>query len=233
MRTLAIIPARGGSKGVPGKNIKNLGGKPLIQHAVDCAFNSLKVTTVVVTSDSDAILDKIIGDKIIKIKRPDDLAQDNSNVVTAVEHVLIGQADYDVIVLLQPTSPLRTSVQLDELLSKFEENSFLDGVISVVPMNDIHPARMYNLDDENQMHSYLQGGETLRRQDIKPVYYRNGCFYAVRKEAFLKEKTFMVKNKKAYIMDLNWLVNIDEPRDFKIAEILYDDWKNEVASNGM
>ena len=63
------------------------------------------------------------------------------------------------------------------------------------------------------------------------MYYRNGCFYAVRTNAFLKEKSFMVKNKKAYLMDANWLANIDSYRDFKIAEVLYEEWRNENSCN--
>ena len=67
----------------------------------------------------------------------------------------------------------------------------------------------------------------MRRQDLEPVYYRNGCFYAVKSQSFFTEKSFMVKNKKAYIMDAEWLVNIDTPRDFKIASIIYEEWRTE------
>lgn len=227
MRVLAIIPARGGSKGVPGKNIKLLGNKPLLAHAIACAKQSEKVTTVAVSTDCEQIAAIAKAYDALVIERPIALAEDTSNVVSAVEHALefLGAA-YDLIVLLQPTSPLRTSNDLDRIISMFETEA-VDGVISVVPFDDYHPARMYNLNDDLSLAPFINEGETSRRQDLEPVYYRNGCFYAVTVQAFQREKSFMVKNKKAYVMDANWLVNIDSHRDFKIATLLYDEWKNE------
>lgn len=227
MKVLVIIPARGGSKGVPKKNLKILGDKPLIAHAIDCAKGSQKNPRIIVSTDSQEIADvsKQLGCEVIL--RPEDLATDTSNVVTAVEHVYQQlQEDFEIIVLLQPTSPLRTSTDLDHIITMFE-NDNVDGVISVVPMDDMHPARMYNLGSNVELIPFITEGETARRQDLKPVYYRNGCFYAVKTEAFFKEKSFMVAHKKAYIMNADWLANIDTPRDFKIAEILYQDWKDE------
>ncbi|MGV9003501.1 acylneuraminate cytidylyltransferase family protein [Flavobacterium sp.] len=232
MKVLVIIPARGGSKGVPKKNIKLLGDKPLVAYAIDCAKNAKKVARIIVSTDSQEIA------TIAKLYncdyniRPQELAEDTSNVVTAVEYVYNQlNEDFDVLLLLQPTSPFRTSNDLDEIISLLEENNAIDGVISVVPMDDMHPARMYNLSNENQLASYVEDGETKRRQDLKPIYYRNGCFYAVRTKAFFQEKSFMVKNKMAYIMKPEWLVNIDTPRDFRIAELLLEEWKNENINN--
>ena len=232
MRVLAIIPARGGRKGVPKKNIKLLGDKPLIVHGIDCAKNSNKITKVVVSTDSDEIIQIVSQNDCQVIKRPDELAEDTSNVVTAVEHVY-KQLDevFDIIILLQPTSPLRTSADLDKIVSMFENDGNLDGVISVVPFDDYHPARMYSLEENLKMIPLQKDGETTRRQDLKPVYYRNGCFYAVRTKAFFEQKSFMVNNKKAYVMDANWLLNIDTQRDFKIAELLYEDWKDEIGNH--
>jgi CMP-N,N'-diacetyllegionaminic acid synthase len=232
MRVLAIIPARGGSKGVPGKNIKLLGGKPLIAHAIECAKKCNKVTKTIVSSDSDEILNIALKFEAEVIKRHASLAEDTSNVVTAVAEVYQKlEQEFDLIVLLQPTSPLRTSVDLANIITIFEKDESIDGVISVVPLEDYHPARMYNLEKDNKLIPFVNEGESKRRQDLEPVYFRNGCFYAVRIKAFLKEKSFMVENKKAYVMDANWLVNIDSFRDFKIAEMLYEDWKNENSCN--
>lgn len=224
---LVIIPARGGSKGVPKKNIKFLGDKPLIAHAIDCAKASAKTSKIIVTTDSEEIAEVAKAYKSEVILRPTTLAEDNSNVVTAVEHVLQNvQEQYDIIVLLQPTSPLRTGKDLDKVISILEENNKVDAVISVVPLDDLHPARMYNIVDE-KLSPFVADGETLRRQDLQPVYYRNGCFYAIRTEAFLKQKSFMISNKMPYVMDTEWLANIDSPRDFKIAAVLYEEWKKE------
>jgi CMP-N,N'-diacetyllegionaminic acid synthase len=232
MRVLAVIPARGGSKGVPGKNIKLLNGKPLIAHAIECAKKCIKVTRTVVSTDSDDILDIALRFGAEAIKRPSNLADDTSNVVTAVEDIFekLGH-DFDLVILLQPTSPLRTHIDLENIITMLEKDKSIDGVISVVHLEDCHPARMYNLENNNLMIPFLNEGESKRRQDLKPVYFRNGCFYAVRINAFLKERSFMVERKKAYLMDANWLVNIDSYRDFKIAEVLYEDWKNENSYN--
>jgi CMP-N-acetylneuraminic acid synthetase len=222
---LVIIPARGGSKGVPKKNIKFLGDKPLIAHAIDCAKASTKTAKIIVTTDSEEIAEVAKAYKSEVILRPTTLAEDNSNVVTAVEHVLQNvEEQYDIIVLLQPTSPLRTGQDLDKVIAILEENNKVDAVISVVPLDDLHPARMYNIVDQ-KLSPFMDNGETLRRQDLQPVYYRNGCFYAIRTEAFLKEKSFMISNKMPYVMDTEWLANIDSPRDFKIAAVLYEEWK--------
>ena len=232
MKTLVIIPARGGSKGVPKKNIKILGDKPLIAHAIDCAKASPKATRIIVSTDSEEIAEvsKQYGCEVIV--RPESLATDTSNVVTAVEHVYAEvKEDFDIIVLLQPTSPLRAAADLENIIAVFEADENTDGVISVIPMDDMHPARMYNLGSNDELIPFLKEGETARRQDLNPVYYRNGCFYAVRTNAFFKEKSFMVARKKAYVMNVDWLANIDTPRDFKIAEILYADWKNESSNH--
>lgn len=228
MKVLAIIPARGGSKGVPGKNIKLLGNKPLIAHAIECAKKCNKVTRTIVSTDSDDIISVALNFGAEVLKRPANLAEDTSNVVTAVTDVYekLGE-EFDIIVLLQPTSPLRTSTDLEKIIGLFENEEAIDGIISVVPFDDCHPARMYNLENDNRLIPFMNEGETKRRQDLNPVYYRNGCFYAVRTKAFFEEKSFMVKKKKAYLMDANWLANIDSYRDFKIAEVLYEDWKNE------
>ena len=232
MKVLVVIPARGGSKGVPKKNIKILGGKPLIAHAIECALGAKEVTKIVVSTDSDEIAEVANSYDIQIIKRPSDLAEDTSNVVSAVLHVYDSlKEDFDILVLLQPTSPLRTSKDLDNVISLLKENKDCNGIISVVPMDDIHPARMYNLAQNNNLIPFLKDGETLRRQDLVPVYYRNGCFYAVRTKAFLTEKSFMVASKKAYIMNPDWLINIDNQRDFKLATLLYDELKNEVSNN--
>jgi CMP-N-acetylneuraminic acid synthetase len=232
MRVLVVIPARGGSKGVPKKNIKLFGGKPLIAHAIECANGSKLVSKIVVSTDSDEIAAIGSNYMVEVIKRPLELADDTSNVVKAVAHAYkFLNEEFDIIVLLQPTSPLRTPKELDEVIRLLQENPQTDGVISVVPINDIHPARMYSLADNSILVPFLENGETLRRQDLKPVYYRNGCFYAVRNKAFFEQKSFMVENKLAYIMNPEWLVNIDTQRDFKLATLLYQDWKNENTNN--
>lgn len=234
MRVLVIIPARGGSKGVPQKNIKLLGGKPLIAHAIECALGSKKASKIVVSTDDDAIASAANQYPIEVVKRPSELAEDDSNVVTAVTYTYdYLKEDFDAIVLLQPTAPLRTSADLDAVIDLLEKNKSTDGVISVVPMDDVHPARMYDLNETQHLVPLIENGETLRRQDLKPVYYRNGCFYAVRTKAFYEQQSFMVAHKLAFVMNPNWLINIDNQRDFQLATLLYEDWKNETTHHGI
>jgi|JI10StandDraft_1071094.scaffolds.fasta_scaffold59491_2 CMP-N-acetylneuraminic acid synthetase len=234
MRVLVIIPARGGSKGVPQKNIKLLGGKPLIAHAIECALGSKKASKIVVSTDDDAIALAANQYPIEVVKRPSELAEDDSNVVTAVTYTYdYLKEDFDIIVLLQPTAPLRTSADLDAVIDLLEKNKNADGVISVVPMDDVHPARMYDLNETQHLVPLIENGETLRRQDLKPVYYRNGCFYAVRTKAFYEQQSFMVAHKLAFVMNPNWLINIDNQRDFQLATLLYEDWKNETTHHGI
>lgn len=227
MRVLAIVPARGGSKGVPGKNLADLGGKPLVQHAVDCALMSKNVDRIVLTSDSQEILDGVSPSvKLVKIARPSAFASDSSSVVTAVNHVLETESDFDIIVLLQPTSPLRTSANLDAVIGMFSDPE-VDAVISVISDADIHPARMYSLSTNGTLQSYLKEAESVRRQDLPEVYLRNGCFYAIRTEAFKNEQTFMANRKKAYLMDNQWLANVDSPRDLIIVRAIFEEWKSQ------
>lgn len=233
MKILGIIPARGGSKGVPGKNIKLLGGKPLLVHAYDCAKQSKYEMDIVVSTDSEEIIKCCIDHNIKYFNRPTELAEDYSSVIPVIHHVLENMNEsYDLIVLLQPTSPFRTGDQLSDIISFFEKDMALEGVISVVPVEDNHPDRMYRLNTENKMMTYNGvENETVRRQDLEPLYLRNGCFYAVRTAVFNSQNTVMPKHKKAYVMDTKYHVNIDTPRDFMLASLIYEEWKNENSNN--
>ena len=105
-----------------------------------------------------------------------------------------------------------------------KEDSKLEAVVSVVPMDDIHPARMYNIDEDKNLIPYTSEGETARRQDLPVVYYRNGCIYAIRVETLKREKTLIVSNKKAYVMPFDHMLNIDSERDIIMAESLLKYW---------
>lgn len=230
-KVLAIIPARAGSKGVPNKNTMVFQGKSLIQYALECAVGSKKIDKILINSDSDDILnsvDKSIESKrIIKQLRPQSLGLDNSSIVdvaiNAIEQI---EERYDVIILLQVTSPLRTSNDIDRIIRFFEEDDKLEGVISVIPVNDNHPARMYKLEKKDYLCPLNINFETQHRQDLKNVYLRNGCFYAVRTEVLKKQKTFMPTHKKAFIMNPEHLLNIDSPRDVLIGKALIEAWQN-------
>jgi len=230
MKVLAIIPARGGSKGVPDKNIRIVAGKPLIAYAIECAQGSRLINRIVVSTDSPIIAQTASDYGAEVLVRPSDLAQDDTPMPPVLLHVLQtlqeNGENYDLVVLLQATSPIRTGQDIDHVVEMFASTLDLDAVISVVPMDDVHPARMYTLNEGQWMNPYIESGEEARRQDLPVVYYRNGCIYAIRPEILKDKKSLMVKNKKAYIMPAKWLANIDDERDLIIAEALIKMWKS-------
>jgi CMP-N-acetylneuraminic acid synthetase len=231
MNILGLIPARGGSKGVPKKNIRLVDGKPLIHYAIECGQQSKLLTMLLVDTDSDEIASISSSTGIAVLKRPAELAQDESSVVDValrvVEQVEQEKGQIDILVLLQPTSPIRTGNNIDDAIELLLATPSADAVISVVAMEDTHPARMYQVKGNEllPLHAEL---ETKRRQDLEPVYYRNGCIYAIRVDALKKVKSFMPTNKLAYIMPSKWLANIDDERDLIVTEALVKAWKNGV-----
>lgn len=229
MKVLAIIPARGGSKGVPGKNSYPIAGKPLINYTIDCAQSSRCLAAIYVSSDDEHILHVSKTDGITCLKRPAELAQDQTSIVPVISHVLeIAEMDtnsvFDAIMLLQPTAPLREPEHITGSIEALE-SSGVNAVISVCEMTDLHPARMYRINN-NLLDPFVPEYEKARRQDIPPAYYRNGSIYLVRREAFFQQNQVMAKPSAPFIMDSKYLCNIDEPRDMIVAEALINAWKD-------
>ena len=226
-RVLAIIPARGGSKGITGKNLRLLGGKPLISYPIVESQKSKTISKIVVSTDSKEIGDFAESSGVKVIYRPDSLATDKSPVIDSVIHVLDelekeGER-FDIAVLLQPTSPFWNVEQLENMLGLFGEDE-PDGVVSVIPSLEMHPSRMYNQEPGGFLSPLTTQGETVRRQDLNPVYFRNGCFYAVKTSVLRTQKTLMPARKKAFLMDPDWFLTIDTPRDLKLAEVMAAEW---------
>ena len=228
MKLLTIIPARGGSKGVPGKNRLPVHGKPLIAWTIECALATDGLGRIVVSSDDARILDIASSyEGIVARRRPDRLSQDATLVTDVIAHLLAeedaeGHA-YDAILLLQATAPIREPRHIHEALAKLVPG--VNAVISVVAMQDMHPARMYKLGEDGVLQPMIPELETARRQDIPPAYYRNGSVYVVRTDAFRTQHAVMAKPSAAYVMDLNLMLNIDEPRDMLVAGPLIGAWQ--------
>ncbi len=226
MKILGLIPARGGSKGVPDKNIKLIDGKPLIAYTIEAAKESKLLTKIVVSTDSNKIIDIVKKYHCNYLKRSSKNAQDTSTIEPVIFEVLDQlKSDFDIIVLLQPTAPIREGKDIDEVIKLFIENKKLECVVSVVELNDIHPARMYNLDESFKMLPLNKNLEKRRRQDLPSVFLRNGAIYAVKVSEFLKDKTLIRENKKAYVMPESKWLNIDTPRDLLFAEVMIKEWK--------
>lgn len=219
---LAIIPARGGSKRLPGKNILDLKGKPLIVWSIDAALNSSFIDKTLVTSDDEEILaiSKEFGSDIVK--RPKLLASDTATTFDALEHAVNSlDEEYEYIVLLQPTSPLRSSKHIDDAI-KLLEFKKADAVVSVCEVG--HPVQWsMELNDENDISKFVKNLDSRRSQEQKKYYRLNGAIYICKTVKLLKSKSFFLKeNIFAYIMDRENSIDIDEELDFKLASFLLE-----------
>lgn len=228
MKLLTIIPARGGSKGVPGKNRIPVYGKPLVAWTIECALCTDVSQKIVVSSDDVSILSIAkCYENVVASYRPDSLSQDQTPITEVIEYLLSqeeagGCPPYDAVLLLQPTAPIREPRHILGVINALK--SGINSVISVVEMRDLHPARMYRLECD-ELSPLIPEYEHARRQDIPPAYYRNGSIYLVRTEAFRMQRTVMAKPSAGYLMEGNLLLNIDEPRDMLIAEPLIAAWQ--------
>ena len=217
---LAIIPARGGSKRLPRKNILNLSGKPLIVWSIEAGLKSSCIDKVVVSSDDDEILDIANQHKAHAFKRSAEFASDTATSFDAAKHTIDNLERYDYIALLQPTSPLRNEKHIDKAIELLAEKE-ADAVISVCEM-DGSPLWSNTLDDNLSMSKFLRN-EVLnkRSQDLEKYYRLNGAIYICKTDKLLEEKSFFLKdNIYAFKMDRECSIDIDEEIDFKIANAL-------------
>jgi len=217
---LAIIPARGGSKRLPNKNILDLNGKPLIAWSIEAAKKSKFIDEIVISSDSEEILEIAKKYDVNIIKRPDELATDTASSIDVVKHVIENYPGYEYIVLLQPTSPLRTEKHINKAIELLEKKK-ADAVISVCEM-DHSPLWSNTLPESLSMENFLREDVKNKRSQDLPKYYRlNGAIYICKIDKFLEKNTFFLdKNIYAYIMDKKSSVDIDDEIDFKLAEVL-------------
>lgn len=220
---LAIIPARGGSKGLPGKNIKNLCGKPLIQYTIDAALQSKSISQVVISTDSDEIAKVALEcGAEVPFMRPESLATDTAKSVDAFKFTVEqlekkdGQRIEDIIIL-QPTSPLRTSANIDEAV-KLYKNSSADSVISFCKEQHSIFWHKY-LSEEGLLVDIFEDNYSKNRQEIRTTYYPNGAIYIL-KTFLLNEDSFYTENTYPYLMDRLQSVDIDTMEDFLWAEFL-------------
>lgn len=219
-KILSIIPARGGSKGIKGKNIIDLCGKPLIAYSINSALGSVYVDDIVVTTDSIQIAE--IARKYgaeVPFMRPKQLAEDNSKTIDAVIHAIEelkkrGRA-YDCVVLLQATQPLRTSDDIDSAIEEYYKRGE-KGLVSVSVVED-NPILIRTLNENQELSPMLPVSSTCRRQDM-PTYYKvNGCIY-INKVSDLNINTSFNDNRVPYIMPAERSVDIDEMKDIQLAK---------------
>lgn len=216
---LAIITARGGSKGVPRKNIRLLGGKPLISWTIDEAAKSKYVDRTIVSTDDYAIADiaRQSGGEVPFI-RPEYLAQDDTPGIAPVLHALDELKEkYHLIVLLQPTSPLRTVADIDGCIEKLLASGSKSCVSVVAP--DKSPYWMYSINEYEYL-TPLFDANFERRQDIPKVYALNGAVYVAECEWLKSTKSFISDNTVAYVMAKEHSLDIDTELDLRICTFL-------------
>jgi CMP-N,N'-diacetyllegionaminic acid synthase len=222
---LAIIPARGGSKRLPRKNVLNLNGMPLLTWSINSGLKSKYIDKVVVSSDDKEILNISHDCGADIIKRPGNLADDFASTFDAIKHTIENVEKYDYVVLLQATSPLRKEDHIDEAIELLT-NKNASAVVSLCEL-DHSPLWSNVIDESFSMKGFLREGVLNNRsQDLEKQYRINGAIYICRTDELLKEKTFFLKdNIFAYIMDRKSSIDIDEEIDFKIAEVFLKDLK--------
>lgn len=218
-KILGIIPARGGSKGVPRKNIRNLAGKPLIAWTIETAKESRYIDTCIVSTEDEEI--KTVSEAwggYCPFLRPEDLAQDDTPSVDVVLHVIDEMPDYDYIVLLQTTSPLRSTEDIDECI-KFCFQHESKSCVSVTEA-ERSPFYMYKIDEDAVMHSILDVDydSMYQRQKLPKVYQLNGAVYVVDVNFVRKYKRLLGCGMTGYIMPQERSHDIDSVMDFMIVE---------------
>lgn len=223
MKSLVIIPARGGSKGIPHKNIRKFNGKPLIWYAIETARKIVEDKDICVTTDDEEIIKTVKEYGLdVPFKRPSSLATDNSGTYEVLLHALNYYEDkgeyYDNVILLQCTSPFRTSEHILEALKLYSEEC--DMVVSVVESKS-NP--YYNCFEESER-GFLTlskgDGSYHRRQDCPKVWEYNGAVYIINCESLKKEPISKFKKVIKYVMDDIHSIDLDTPIDWELAELI-------------
>ncbi len=222
MSILAIIPARGGSKGIPRKNIKPLFNKPLIGWSIDAAKQASCVNRIVVSTDDEEIASvaRDLGADV-PFMRPAELAADDTPGIAPVLHAISQLPDYDWVLLLQPTSPLRSAEDIDGIWQFCQER----GAPSAVSVCEVgkHPYWIYQCDAAQRLEPLIkERPDVTRRQDLPPAYALNGALYLARIDWLLEQQDFIGPETLGYIMPPERSVDLDTPQDWRWVEFLIE-----------
>lgn len=225
MKILALIPARAGSKGIPGKNIKTLGGKPLLAHSIASAQENDSISRIVVSTEDRQIADVALQwGAEVPFLRPPELATDETPTLPVVQHALLelGGATFDAVCLLQPTCPFRSPTLLRKALTFFGQMT-CDSLVTIraVP-KEHHPDWLYQRDEFG--HIRLRNGQrepAPRRQRLTDVFFRDGSIYLTRTEVILNGSLYGTECFGLINEDVLW-VNLDTPADWTSAQALVE-----------
>lgn len=219
-----VIPARGGSKGLPGKNLKRLGALSLIGHAVASAREARLLTRFVVSTDSAEIADEARRHGAeAPFLRPAELANDHAGMVPVLQHAVrwlesAAGVRPDFVVTLQPTSPFRTGAEIDRTIGRVIETG-ADSAQTLVEAS-YHPFFMKTLDGDRTIALFADGKKYVRRQDAPAVYQPSGAVYVTRSPVLMEEGQVLGHDNRGIVMPFEASVNIDTEWDFLLAELL-------------
>jgi CMP-N,N'-diacetyllegionaminic acid synthase len=217
MSVLGVIPARGGSKGIPRKNIRPFSGKALIIWSIDAALQSGALDAVVVSTDDEEIaaVAREAG-AAVPFMRPAELATDESPTIDTVLHALDRMPAFDEVMLLQPTSPLRSSGDIAACISLARARRAPSVV--AVSQADPHPYWMYELGPDGRLKAVVDRPAVTRRQDLPDVYAVNGALYYARADWLRASGAFITGDSVAYVMPAERSVDVDTDADWRFAE---------------
>lgn len=222
-RILAVVAARGGSKGIPRKNIRLLLGKPLIAYAIEPAKQCAEIDRLIISSDDSEIIEvaKQYGAEAPFV-RPAELASDTAKALPVIQHAVAFMENfdtcrYDLIVYLEPTGPLRIADDIHGAIDKAITTG-ADSVVGVFELEDANPVRVKKIVDDQLLPFCIPEPEGLRRQEQEKAYLRNGSMYVFRRDNIMENNSLWGKDTRPWVMPRERSVNIDEPADFLVAE---------------
>ena len=219
MSLLALIPARGGSKGISRKNIRELCGKPLIAWSIEAAQNSVSVDKIVVSTEDEEIADiaRLFGADV-PFLRPKELAQDDTPGIAPVLHALEKLPGFEQILLLQPTSPLRTADDIDQIVKKCQERQ-TPAAVSICE-SKTHPNWMFYCDEDGKLSPFTDSPRATSRQDLPKIFTVNGALYLGKSDWIRQTCDFISSETLGYVMPPERSKDIDTLLDWEWVEFL-------------
>jgi CMP-N-acetylneuraminic acid synthetase len=224
LTVLGIVPARGGSKGIPRKNLAPLAGRPLLAYTASAALRAKRLSRVLLSTDDEEIAAVGAGYGLdVPFMRPTRLSGDDVQTIDVLQDVVsrlesAGEC-YEAVFTLQPTTPFRRPDDIDGAIELLEQTG-ADSVISLVDVGERHPARMKVVDAEGRVHdpAFAETIECQRRQDLPRLYLREGSVYLTRRDVLMRERSIRGRDCRAWVVPRERACNIDDPFDLFLAE---------------
>lgn len=212
---LGVVPARSGSKGIPGKNMAGLGGRPLLAWTLEAALAATRLDACVLTSDDEGALALADELGVRAVRRPAGLAEDDTPVLPAVLHAVEEVGGAENVVLLQPTSPFRDAGDVDAAVEAFEASG-RSTLVAVVPVTQ-HPCEVVSLANGGMQRALTWPSGATGRQGLPDLFYVNGAIYVATVEHLRARGTFQEEDSAAYVMEQSHSFDIDDPFDLELA----------------